>query len=178
MISREAADSWELQTLWQSDLAIRWLEASPRSQILVLVDQNNVAQQFSLAEGRIGKMVLQLPDSVEEVTFAPGGLRVLFRTSNWIHRASSSVAGLVWIDAILAPKALDNARMVFGGPVANDGAALGNRLLLPIAGDGFVQLADLRFTNSQGPSLFGNKDRLIEEWNRKLAREQPLAEGD
>ncbi len=178
VITREASDSWAVQTLWQSDLAIRWLEASPRSQILILVDQNNLAQQFSLAEGRIGEMVLQLPDSVEEVTFAPGGHRVLFRTSNWIHRVSSSVAGLVWIDAILAPKALDNARMVFGGPVAKDGAALGNRLLLPIAGDGFVQLADLRFTNSQGPSLFGSRDRLIEEWNRKLARAQPLPDGD
>ena len=178
VIAREAADTWGMQTLWQSDLAIRWLEASPRSQILVLVDQNNRAQQFSLAEGRIGEMVLELPDSVEEVTFAPGGLRVLFRTSNWIHRASASVAGLVWIDAILAPKALDNARMIFGGPVAKDGAALGNRLLLPIAGDGFVQLADLRFTSPQGPGLFGKKDQLIEEWNRKLARAQPLSEQD
>ena len=170
VIARDVAGNWALQTLWQSDSAIRWLEASPRADSLVLVDENNLAQQFDLAEGRIGEMALQLPSSVEEVTFAPAGLRVLFRTSNWIHRASSSAGGLVWIDALLAPKALDHARMVFGDPAAENGAALGNRLYLPIAGDGFIQMAELTFTNSQGPSLFGKKDRLIEEWNRKLAR--------
>lgn len=169
VIAREANDNWNLQAVWQGEAAIRWLEASPRSQFLVLVDQNNLAQQFSLAEGRIGEMVLQLPSAVEEVAFAPGGLRVLFRTSRWAHRASSSPAGLVWIDALLAPKALKSARMVFGEPSANNAAGLGNRVFLPVAGDGFVQLADLRFTNAAGPGLFGNKDKLLAEWRLKLA---------
>ena len=104
VISRDLAGNWALQTLWQSESAIRWLEASPRADFLVLVDENNLAQQFDLAAGRIGEMALQLPSTVEEVTFAPAGMRVLIRTSNWIHRASSSARGLVWIDALLAPK--------------------------------------------------------------------------
>ena len=170
VIGRDASGNWVPQTLWQSESAIMWLEASPRADFLVLVDKNNLAQQFDLAEGRIGEMVLQLPSMVEEVSFAPTGQRVLFRTPNWIHRASSSARGLVWIDARLAPKALDHARMVFGDPAAKNGAALGNRVYLPVAGDGFIRIADLTFNNSKGPSLFGKKESLIEEWNRKLGR--------
>jgi len=169
VMSREADESWSLQTLWQGEAAIRWLEASPRSQYLVLVDRNNLARQFSLEEGRIGETVLQLPSAVAEVTFTSVGLRVLFRTSNWIHRASSSAAGLIWIDAMLAPKSLSAARMVFGDPDADDAATLGNRVYLPVAGDGFVRLAELNFTSTRGPGLFGNKDQLLEEWRRKLA---------
>jgi WD40 repeat protein len=169
VISRETGDSWGLQTLWQGDVAIRWLEASPHSHILILVDQNNLAQQFSLEEGRIGEMVLQLPSTVEEVTFTPSGLRILFRTSNWIHRAGSSPAGLIWNDVMLAPKALSSARMVFGDAAADNAAALGNRLYIPVAGDGFVRLADLSISAARGPGLFGNKDQLLEEWRRKLA---------
>ena len=169
VMSREADESWSLQTLWQGEAAISWLEASPRSQYLVLVDQNNLAQQFSLKEGRIGETVLQLPSAVEEVTFTPVGLRVLFRTSNWIHRASSSATGLIWIDATLAPKSLGAARMVFGDPDTDDATTLGNRVYLPVAGDGFARLAELNFTSARGPRLFGNKDRLLDEWRRKLA---------
>ena len=168
VIARDGTGAWTPQILWQGDAAIRWLEASPRGQFLVMVDQNNLAQEFGLQEGRIGEMVLQLPSPVQEVTFAPGGLRVLFRTNNWIHLASSSIAGLVWIDAMLAPKALDHARMVFGDPAADNAAALGNRVLLPIAGAEFVELAELKFAASNGPTLFGNRDRLLEEWMKKL----------
>ncbi|MCH8060368.1 MAG: AAA-like domain-containing protein [Proteobacteria bacterium] len=166
-ITRNNGDNWSMQMLWQGDAAIRWLEASPRSRHLVLVDQNNLAQQFSLSEGKLGAMSLQLPNTVEEVTFAPGGSRVLFRTPRWIHRASSAGSGLIWLDAMLAPKALDGARMVFGDP-AIDAAALGNRVYLPVAGDGFVHLAELKFGAVQGPGLFGNKDKLVEEWRRKF----------
>jgi WD40 repeat protein len=169
VIARDAAGSWNLQSLWQGDAAINWLEASPRSQFLVLVDVNNLAQQFSLAEGRIGDRTLQLPSAVDEVAFTPGGLRVFFRTPNWIHRASSSVTGLIWLDAILIPKALSNTRMVFGDPELDEAAALGNRVFLPVAGDGYARLAELSFTASRGPGLFGNKDQLIDEWRRKLS---------
>ncbi len=169
MIVRESGDNWTLRTVWQGEAGIRWLEASPRSQFLVLVDQNNLAQQFTLAEGRIGETVLQLPNAVEEVSFAPGGSRVLFRTSRWIHRASSSAAGLIWIDAILAPKALDATRMVFGDPAIDDRPALGNRLFLPVAGDGFAYLAELNFDVQKGPGLFGYKEQLLQDWRQRLA---------
>jgi WD40 repeat protein len=169
VVSQDAIDSWSLKNLWQGEAAIHWLEASPRSQFLVLVDKNSLAQQFSLAEGRIGEITLQLPSPVAEVTFTPGGQRVLIRTSNWIHRVSSAATGLIWIDAILAPSALDGARVVFGDPGANSAAALGGRLFLPVAAEGYARLAELSFSASQGAGLFGNKDQLLEEWRRKLA---------
>ncbi len=134
----------------------------------MLVDRNKLAQQFSLAEGLIGENVLQLPGAVEEVAFAPSGSRVLFRTIGWIHRASSSANGLLWTDAILAPKALRNARMVFGDAGSDNAAALGTHLYLPVPGDGFVELANLSFGADRGSGLFGNKMQLLQEWRNKL----------
>jgi len=166
VIARDAASGWSLQSLWQGDAAIRWLEASSQSRFLVLVDENNLAQQFDLAEGRIGDQTLQLPGAIDEVAFTPGGLRVLFRTTNWVHRASTSAMGLIWLDAILAPKALAHTRMVFGDPQSDEA---GNRFYLPVAGNGFPRLAELNFIASQGPALFGNKDQLLDEWRGKLA---------
>jgi WD40 repeat protein len=169
VITRDAGGGWSVQTRWQGDTPIRLLQASPDSRFLVLVDANNLAQQFNLAEGRIGETILQLPGAVSEVTFSPGGVRVLFRTSNWVHQASSLESGLIWLDAILAPKALTNARMVFGDPERDEAAALGNRFFLPVAADGYPRLAELDFTAASGSGLFGNKETLLEEWRRRLA---------
>ena len=168
-IGIDATGNWTIQTLWQGQDGIRWLEAAPRSRYLVLVDEANVAQQFDLEQARIGDASLTLPSDVDEVAFTPGGLRVLFRTPNWVHRASSSGTGLVWLDAILVPKALAGARMVFGDPEVDQGAALGNRFYLPVAADGYPRLAELSFSASHAQGLFGNKDRLLEEWQRRLA---------
>ena len=52
-------------------------------------------------------------------------------------------------------------------------AALGNRLFLPVAADGYPRLAELSFTAAQGPGLFGNKNQLLDEWRRKLALVAP-----
>ena len=169
----EPGQNWTMRELWQGAAPIVWLEASPRSQILVLVDQNNLAQQFSLKEGKLGAATLQLPATVEDVAFAPGGSRVLFRTSRWLHRASSAPTGLIWIDAMLAPKAIDGARMVFGDPAGSAAATLGARVYVPIAGDNFLQLAELNFATMQTPGLFGNKDALLEEWRGKLGLDSP-----
>ena len=59
--------------------------------------------------------------------------------------------------------------MVFGDVFADDAATLGNRVYLPVAGDGFVNIAELDFVASRGPGLFGNKDELLDEWRGKLA---------
>ncbi len=168
-IGRDATGNWTIQVLWQGESGIRWLEAAPRSRFLVLVDNANLAQQFDLEDGRIGAATLQLPGDVDEVAFTPGGLRVLFRTSNWVHRAGSSGGGLIWLDAVLAPKALAHARMVFGDPGVDQAAALGNRLYLPVAADGYPRLAELSFSASHAQGLFGNKDQLFDEWRRRLA---------
>ncbi len=167
VISRSAGGNWSVQTLWQGESPIRWLEASPRSGFLVMVDAENLVQQFNLHEGRIGESVLQLPSAVEDLVFAPGGSRVLFRTARWIHRAGSSPTGLVWIDAILGPKAVNGGHLVFAKG-SNSAAARGNRLYLPVAGEAFVRLARLSFGGDQGPGLFGKKQQLLEEWNRRL----------
>ena len=168
-IGRDATGNWTIQVLWQGESGIRWLEAAPRSRFLVLVDETNVAQQFDLEEGRIGDATLRLPADVDEVAFAPGGLRVLFRTPNWVHLATSSGAGLIWLDAVLVPKALANARMVFGDPQVDQAAALGNRFYLPVAADGYPRLAELNFSAAHAQGLFGNKDKLLDEWQRRLA---------
>jgi WD40 repeat protein len=168
-IGQDATGAWTMQMLWQGESRIRWLEAAPRSRYLVLVDGSNVAQQFDLEEGRIGDAMLRLPSDVDEVAFTPGGLRVLFRTPNWVHRASSSGAGLIWLDAVLAPKALASARIVFGDPRVDEAAALGNRFYLPVAADGYPRLAELSFSAAHAQGLFGNRGQLLEEWQRRLA---------
>ncbi len=170
-ISRDDGDNWILHRLWQGQSAIRWLEASPRGRFLVLVDQANLAQQFNLTEGRIGASSMQLPAPVEEVAFSPSGSRVLFRTSRWVHRSGSSTNGLIWLDSLFAPKALAGARMVFGhDPNATSIAnAVGSHLFLPVVRDGGVHLALLRFDDSEGTGLFGNRENLLAEWQARLS---------
>ena len=170
-MSRDAGGAWSLRRLWQGQSAIRWLEASPRGRFLALVDQGNLAQQFNLKEGRIGATSLQLPAPVEEVKYSPGGSRVLFRTARWIHRASSSTDGLVWADTIFAPKALGGARMVFGD-TENYNNVAGSRLYLPVIRDGGVHLAEMRFDDSEGTGLFGNREILLTEWRTRLSLPQ------
>ena len=169
VFSRGTGGDWTMNTLWQGDKGIRWLEASPESRFLVLVDEDGLARLFNLAEGRIGERSLQMPSTVDEVAFTSGGLRVLFRTANWVHLASSSSVGIVWLDAILVPKALAGSRIVFGDAQQDEAAALGNRFYLPVAGNGYPRLAELSFTSSEVPGLFGKRADLLDEWSRRLA---------
>jgi len=166
LINKDDEGSWTLSTLWQGAAPIRWLEASPRGDYLVLVDQNDLASQFILAEGRLADGVLQLPKAVSDVTFSGGGSRALFRTSRWVHRASSSMAGLVWQDSVFAPKAIYGAGIVAASPDAT--AAGANRLYLPAARKGFVEFVELGFRGSSNPGLFGNKNELLNEWRPRL----------
>ena len=168
VIARENGETWNLQTLWQGNAAIRWLEASPQSRFLTVVDQDNLAQQFILGEGKLGELAVQLPAKVEEVTYSPSGSRVLLRTSRWIHRASSAAHGLIWLDAVLAPRSIAASRMVFGDMSSPTAAPLGNRVFIPVSGDGYVHLAELNFDASRGPALFGNKEKLLEEWRHRF----------
>jgi WD40 repeat protein len=163
VVSQNVSGAWSLQRLWQGASAIKWLRASPRGSYLVFVDQDNLAQQFNLEEGRIGSLSVSLPDNAEEVTFNPVGSRVYFRTARWIHRASSSVNGLIWLDAIFAPRPAHG-----GGIVVSNATSAGNEIQLPIVRDGAITLARLRFDSSESPGLFGNRDELIREWREKL----------
>lgn len=174
VVAQDASGAWSYRTIWQGEAALRGLAVSPRSRYLVVVDAANRAMQFGLAEGKLGDMILDLPSTIEEVSFAPGGTRVLFRTQRWVHRASSALTGLVWLDAAIAPQGLAGAGMVFGA--SDDGAAaLANRVYLPVPGNGFVRLAQVDFGQMSGPGLFGNRDTLLDEWRRKLGREPDAA---
>lgn len=177
VLQQSSAGDWGLRTLWQGRTGIRWLEVSPQSRFLIVVDQTNLAQQFILAEGRLAGSTLQLPGPVDEVRFAPNGSRVLFRTARWIHRANTAAMGLRWIDAIFAPRSISAARMVFGN---NDTASAvgGSRVFLPVANEGYVQLVELYLDNSQGVGMFGNNDELRSEWRHRLGMDQGVGSPD
>ncbi len=167
VLQQSSGGDWVLQPLWQGGAGIRWLEVSPKARFLIVVDQNNLAQQFVLAEGRLAASTLQLPAPVHEVRFAPNGSRVLFRTSRWIHRANAAPSGLRWIDAVFTPRSMSAARMVFGDSNAAPAAA-GSRVFLPVANEGYVQLVELYLDNSQGIGLFGNIEELRSEWQHRF----------
>ncbi len=163
-LETDADGDWKLRQLWQGAAGIRWLEASPRGEYLVLVDENNLASQFVLGEGQISSGTLALPGDVQDVVF--NGSRVLFRTSRWVHRASVSVAGLGALDTAFVPKTLNGARLVVGRRDGEQAAANGN--YLPTARAGFIELVELGFDGAPGPMLFGNKDELLTEWRLRL----------
>ena len=156
LLETGADGDWKLRQLWQGSAGIRWLEASPRGEYLVLVDENNLASQFVLGEGRITSGTLALPGDVQDVAF--DGSRVLFRTSRWVHRASVSVAGLGALDSAFVPKALNGAHM----------QATANGTYLATASAGFIELVELGFDGAPGPMLFGNRDELLAEWRLRL----------
>ena len=168
VVARDSAGTWELRRLWQGDAGIRWLESAPRGHHLVLVDQQNIARQFQLAEGRLGERALQLPSDVEGVAFSPSGSRVLFRTARWVHRASAAPAGLTALDSVMVPDTLSGSRMVFGLPDDASSANAG-AFFLPVARDGNIELSRIRFETADGPGLFGNRESLLSEWRARLA---------
>ena len=160
LIERGDADKWTLRQLWTGEAPIRWLEAAPRGDYLVVVDDNNRASQFILADSRIADVALQLPSPVIDVAFNRN--RVLFRTSRWVHRASSSQIGLTWQDSTFGPPAVHGARVVSGG--ANAAA----RSFVPAVRNGLVELVELGFRGSSGPGLFGSRDELLSKWRPRL----------
>jgi len=165
LVVLESDGRWTQQQVWQSDVAIRRLGASPRGEYLVVVDAGHLASLFVLGQGRIGDARLQLPGPVADMTFTRAGFRILFRTDRWVHRASSSTAGLVWLDSALGPRALHGGQIVFGAPGTN----LASRAFVPAARGGFVELVELSFPGSSGEGLFGSREELLLEWQRRLA---------
>ena len=167
LISQVAEDNWQMQHVWQGGSPIRFLQASPRGDFLILVDQDNVASQFSLSEGRIGNGTLHLPGAVQEVVYDSSGVRVFFRTSRWIHRASSSVSGLIWIDTLFGPRPIGSAGLVLGN--GSGQPSIVSRIYLPAARNGYIELVELNFAGASTPGLFGNKDELLSEWRNRIS---------
>jgi len=163
-ISRDSDGAWSRQSLWQGTNAIRRLAASPRGRYLILVDDNGLASQFVLAEGRVSQLTIEIPGPVEEITFGRSGSRAFFRTARWTHRISLGIDGLHWVDSVLSPKPVNGGRIVFG-PQGSDTA---NRAYLPAARNGFVELVELGLGGSTSPGVFGNKAELLSEWRQRL----------
>ena len=175
-LASDRTGSWHLRNVWQGSSAIRKLAISPSKQQLLIVDSKHVTQVLNIESGRIGTATLELPDAVTDIIFSPGESRALLRTVRWIHRASVSPGGLIWLDAIRAPKALAGSKMVFDQRMAAEaGDPFGDRVMLLTRDAGFPEVAELRFSHTAGPALFGNKDKLLAEWRRKLGieRESP-----
>ena len=168
VIARDSSGAWSMQQLWQGEAPIRSMRASPNSRHLVLVDENNRAQQFSLTEGRTGNLPIDLPDTVESVAFDPAGSRVYFRTARWVHRASISKNGLIWVDAVFGPSAVHGAEIVYSDSVPG-----GEGLVLPVVGAGSIGVASVRFEAPDGTGLFGNKDELLATWRDRLGLNVP-----
>ncbi|MCH9696076.1 MAG: AAA-like domain-containing protein [Gammaproteobacteria bacterium] len=166
-ISQGGDQRWYSQQVWQGSRPIEILSASPRGNYLLLVDADNLASQFVLAEGRIGATTVQLPSDVQEVAFDRSSSRVFVRTSRWIHRISASVSGLSWLDARFAPLALNGARMVFGA--GGFAPAAKRSVFLPTAGEGFVDLTMVSFASSSDATLFGSRDELLAEWQDRIS---------
>ncbi|HNP36716.1 MAG TPA: AAA-like domain-containing protein [Woeseiaceae bacterium] len=167
IISRDSVTGWNVQHMWQGDSAIRYLVASPRGDVLLVVDDDRQVQQFDLKEGRLATMVVTLPSRVHDVVFSPSGSRVLVRTSRWVHRLGSSANGLLWLDAMFVPRPLHGAKIVFGelGQQTN-----GNDFYLPVARDNGAQLRHFKFDDDQGAGLFGSHESLLRTWQQRLGR--------
>ena len=170
--------NWHLRNVWQGSEAIRQIEFSVIRQQIVIVDGRNEARLLDIRSGHVGTTLLQLPDTVTEMAFSRSEARMLFKTGLWIHRALVSPAGLVWTDAIRAPKSLSGSRMALDRQViADKKAPLGDyendRVLVLTRDTGFVKIAEIHFDYDAGPALFGNRGNLIAEWTQKVRGETP-----
>ncbi|MGB5166711.1 MAG: AAA-like domain-containing protein [Woeseiaceae bacterium] len=164
VLQRDAQGGWSLQTVWQGSDAIRLLEASPDGAHLAVVAADNTVSQFDLVAAQPGGTTIRVPEPVTEVRYSPNGKRLLLRTSRWVHRARSSSSGLRWSDTAYGPDTLANSKIVFGA----EPDAFATRFYLPQAGAGFVQLAEVSFAIYGGTGLFGTREELLAEWQRKL----------
>ena len=181
-LTSDRTGSWHLRNVWQGSSPIRKLGVSPNKRLVLIVDSQNVARVLNIESGEIGSSTLELPDAVTDILFSPSESRTLLRTARWVHRAGISPAGLIWLDAIRSPKALAGSRMVFdqrlqaanGQEPARISDPFGDRVLLLTRDTGFPEVAELRFSHSSGPALFGIKDELIAEWSMKLGINEEL----
>ncbi len=168
--------NWHLRNVWQGSEAINQMEISLARQQIVIVDAKNEARLLDIESGDIGSTVLQLPDSVRDIAFSRNDSRVLFNVGRWIHRALVTPDGLVWTDAVRAPKLLKGSRMAIDKSrpsIANDEGDH-DRVLVLTRDAGFARIAEIHFNYDAGRALFGNRRELIAEWTRKVRGEAPI----
>jgi WD40 repeat protein len=169
-LTADRTDSWNVRTAWQGESALRYVAVSNNKQHIIIVDDRNRASLLNVQEGRLAAAVLQLPDAVRDIVFSPSETRALIRTARWVHRVGVYPSGLVWLDAIRAPKGLSGSRMVLDSDPGKDGAVdpLGGSVVLLSRDTGFAEVAELQFVPTTGPALIGHREQLIDKWRRKL----------
>jgi WD40 repeat protein len=169
----DRAGRWNVRTVWQGETALHYVAVSNNKQHLIIVDDQNRASLLNVQQGRLGSAVLQLPDAVREIVFSPSETRALIRTARWVHRVGVYPSGLVWLDAIRAPKGLSGSKMVLDSGPAEDGIVdpLGGSIVLLSRDTGFAEIAELQFSPMTGPALIGRREQLIREWRVKLGLE-------
>jgi WD40 repeat protein len=166
--------NWHIRNVWQGSMPVRAVAVSAQRHLLVVVDAQNRARLLDSSSGKIGAEILELPDNVTDIAFSPSESRVVFRTSRWVHRALVSPRGLLWSDALRAPKALSGSRLVFDSDIEEATSAnhvtdpTGDRVLVLTRDTGFAEIAELRFSYSDGPTVFGNRTGIVAEWAEKL----------
>jgi WD40 repeat protein len=173
--------NWHLRNVWLGTDAIYQIEVSTARQQIVIVDARNEARLLDIGSGRIGATVLQLPDAVTDIAFNRNEARVLFKIGHWIHRALVTPDGLIWTDAVRAPKSLRGSRMAIDRSRRASAAAAGSRdgseddrVLVLTRDTGFAKIAEIHFNYGAGPALFGNRRELTAEWTRKVRGETPI----
>jgi WD40 repeat protein len=169
-LSADRTDSWNVKTVWQGESALRRVAVSADKQHIVIVDDQNRASLLNVREGRLGSSILQLPDAVKDIVFSPSEARVLLRTSRWVHRAGVYPSGLVWLDAIRAPKGLSGSEMVLDSGTEPDASVdpLGGSVVLLSRDSGFAEIAELQFAPVAGPTVIGPRKQVLDEWRSKL----------
>ncbi len=171
VLTPDRSGSWNLRNVWQGMSAIRKMAISPQRQQLVLVNALNEAQSLDIRSGRVGAQALTMPDVISDIVFSADESRALLRTPRWVHQTTLAPGGLIWRDAIRAPKAMAGSRMVLDRSAAASPArsADNDRVLVLTRETGFAEVAELQFNYSTGPAMIGNREELLDEWRDKLA---------
>jgi hypothetical protein len=163
----DRTDNWNLKTVWQGENALSYISVSPNKQHLIIVDDQNRASLLNVKEGRLGSAALDFPGSVRDIVFSPSETRAVIHTARWAHRIGVYPSGLVWLDAIRTPKAISGSKIVFDSDLDGEGEIdpLGDSIVMLSRDTG---VAELQFSPTTGSALIGQRERLVEEWKKKL----------
>jgi len=173
----DRTDTWALHTVWSGTAGLQNLAVSPTRGHVVIVDDNNVASLLNPADGTIGPSTMQLAGSVHDIIFSGSETRVIFRTARWVHRATIAPSGLIWMDALRAPKALRGSQMVLDAAAAGDATAdaLGGKIAVLTRDSGVAEIAELQFDPQSGPTIIGSREELLETWLKRLGKMPPVS---
>lgn len=169
--------NWHLRNVWQGPDAIRHVVIAASRQQIVLVNSRNDVMLLDPSDGRVSTETLTLPSRVDEVAFSPNESRILFRSGRWIHRALVTPTGLVRTDSARVPKALNGSGMAFESADSAGSARRpnlsGDRVLILARDTGVTELKEVRFSFTEGPALFGNRNDLLRQWSERLKGPSP-----